>query len=615
MQPTFSKLAIVGAAFVVIAGLTIVVRGQEALRQRTGVTQDWSHSHLVFSNPGTFAEAARNGSIVKWYRIMNDPRFQMQRLRQSAAATGGFSREMRTGGERAAALVAQQVNKATAPTPSEGLWSMDMGSSAKVGAGMYPAKWLLNSQDISCGEDVDPDFVVYNTGLAGSGTQAGIIAYDNLYSGCTFEIPRFPVVYWQYNTDGGTIVTSPVLSADGTQVAFVQSVSSVARLVLLKWSQNSSLVQLTASPQVVTAAAYRTCTAPCMTSMSFHDGNNDTGSSPFYDDTNDAIYVGDNAGYLHKFTNIFVAGTPAEITGGGASSGWPQQMSVNPLSHPVYDSISGNVFVGPSIRSGTGDGRFHRIPAGGGSNHIVSSAALAGDGSGFVDGPLVDAAAGKVYLFVNGDGSGHGAVYQLSTSFASGAAGTQMKLGQGVAGKAYIGAFDNIYMTSSAATPTGNLYVCGRASASQTPTLYQLPITSNVMGTPVLGPALASGTADCSPITEYFNTSYSTDWIFLSVEAHNETASPISCPSGTGCIMSFDVTSGSAITPGTTTSATLGAANGTSGIIVNSSVTDPAGASNVYFSTLGNQACTGNIRSIGQGTGGCAVQATQQGLD
>jgi hypothetical protein len=64
MQRTFSKLAIVGAAFVVIAGLTIVVRGQEALRQRTGVTQDWSHSHLVFSNPG---------SIVKWYRIMNDP--------------------------------------------------------------------------------------------------------------------------------------------------------------------------------------------------------------------------------------------------------------------------------------------------------------------------------------------------------------------------------------------------------------------------------------------------------------------------------------------------------------------------------------------------------------
>jgi hypothetical protein len=68
--------------------------------------------------------------------------------------------------------VAQQVNKATAPTPSEGLWSMDMGSSAKVGAGMYPAKWLLNSRDISCGGDVSPDFVVYNTGLAGSGTQA-----------------------------------------------------------------------------------------------------------------------------------------------------------------------------------------------------------------------------------------------------------------------------------------------------------------------------------------------------------------------------------------------------------------------------------------------------------
>ena len=30
-----------------------------------------------------------------------------------------------------------------------------------------------------------------------------------------------PLIYWSYNTDGGTVITSPVLSADGTQLAFI----------------------------------------------------------------------------------------------------------------------------------------------------------------------------------------------------------------------------------------------------------------------------------------------------------------------------------------------------------------------------------------------------------
>jgi hypothetical protein len=54
----------------------------------------------------------------------------------------------------------------------------------------------------------------------------------------------------------------------------------------------------------------------------------------------------------------------------------------------------------------------------------------------------------------------------------------------------------------------------------------------------------------------------------------------------------------------------LAAAGGASGIIVDNAVAPgtQAGASQVYFSTLGNQACTGG------GTGGCAVQASQSAL-
>ncbi len=59
---------------------------------------------------------------------------------------------------------------------------------------------------------------------------------------------------------------------------------------------------------------------------------------------------------------------------------------------------------------------------------------------------------------------------------------------------------------------------------------------------------------------------------------------------------------------GAYTSNALAASGGTSGLIIDNTVTTPAGASQVYFSTLGNQACGTS------GTGACAVQASQSGL-
>jgi hypothetical protein len=58
---------------------------------------------------------------------------------------------------------------------------------------------------------------------------------------------------------------------------------------------------------------------------------------------------------------------------------------------------------------------------------------------------------------------------------------------------------------------------------------------------------------------------------------------------------------------GAIATAALAAAGGTSGIIVDNTVAPGtlAGASQIYFSTLGSQACGSS------GTGGCAVQASQ----
>ena len=68
-----------------------------------------------------------------------------------------------------------------------------------------------------------------------------------------------------------------------------------------------------------------------------------------------------------------------------------------------------------------------------------------------------------------------------------------------------------------------------------------------------------------------------------------------------GLVSGYDVTSGT-ISPSTTTTGTIAAQGGPSGIVVDNSL---ATAQNIYYSTTLNASCTTS------GTGGCAVQTIQ----
>ena len=97
--------------------------------------------------------------------------------------------------------------------------------------------------------------------LTGGAGQASIVAYNNLYSSCGGTVPS---TLWSYFTNG-TVQTSPTLSSDGTQAAFVQSSSGgVASLVLLKWAAGSATAGSPVTLTTTTASAYPGCTAPCM---------------------------------------------------------------------------------------------------------------------------------------------------------------------------------------------------------------------------------------------------------------------------------------------------------------------------------------------------------------
>ncbi|MGA2022743.1 MAG: hypothetical protein ABSH02_19280 [Candidatus Sulfotelmatobacter sp.] len=694
-----------------------VLSGQSVPAPETTIPlpNDWTHRHVIFSKPATKEQAER---------VEKDPRYWQQRYRRElpilspAAETGdSFSSGSSSGVE----VLHSGVDA------SPGDWQEDLGSGASVGATNYPAKFTFLLSTANCASAPQPDFVIYGTGLEGSSTQASILAYDNIYSGCTGTVP---MTYWAYNT-GGQILTSPVYSDDGTQLAFVQTNPGLeGSLVLLKWA--ASTTERVGSPKTLTgesSAMYVSClTPPCMTTKLLTNSSgtpaNDTTSSFFYDYATDVGWVGDSHGWLHKFTPVF-KGPPAEVRTGG----WPVELNPsnpNALGEPVNDSKSGNVFVGDA-----GGYLYMVTPTAG-----VTKSGQLDFGVGFEQGPFVDSTAGVVYAFASSDGTGSctggancAAVYALSDPFSAGSTGSEVQVGTSTVtgtnpNPMYLGAFDSTFENS--ANGTGNLYVCGNTGAD--PTLYRVPVLAGVLGTPAAVAALtpAGKAPACSPVTDVSNPNASggaAERLFFGVQNN---AHPTLC-AAKGCALSFvdmpwqastaykvgqeilvlrtanntlyinvvtvagtsgatppatwsnvvgattvngtvtflnqgattvtalanwaatqtytlhariidsngnveivavaGTSNGTAPTWGTTAgaltadgtvtwenagvlpSAALESVGGTSGFIIDNTVETLPGASQVYFSTLGNQTCT-----TSGGTGGCAVQASQSAL-
>jgi hypothetical protein len=692
-----------GAGLLTLAAVGWILTGRAASPKQQGLPTDWSHRHVIFSQPSTDAEAAA---------VMHDTRYWQEWNREHLVRT------LNTSDVR----LSDRGLLATAGVPHAD-WSANLGNGANAGAGVFPAKYFFQITSANCASGGTPDYVVFSTGLPGTSGQASIVAFDNLYSGCSGIVPT---VYWAFNT-GGQVLTSPTISGDGTQVAFVQTNGGVGTLVLLKWKAGGT-VGSPVSLAAVSNAAYRACTAPCMTTITLRDSSNvatdDTTSSVFPDYSHDTIWVGGALGWLHKITGVF-RGTPAHVNTGG----FPVRVrNTTFTSSPVHDSASDSVFIGDA------SGFLYRVTNA--SPPVVTASARIDFGAGLIAGPIVDSTSGKVYVFASSDGTTNcagapcAAVYAFGTSFGAGTTGTKAVVGTSVASPPnpsplFEAGFDSTYLAS--ANATGNLYVCGNTGGA--PTLYRIPINAGVMAAPVKGPVLTSATTRCSPVTDISNpnaTGGTKEWIFAGVQA---SGSGNLCASG-GCAMNFvntpwlpshvyavgqqvldshfqiqtvrlagtsrtaalgppawsvvvggnttDATTlrwvnqgpqlafhsntwlaihayalGTAIIDsngnievvtiaGTSRSAALGhptwnlvvggfvndatvrwrntgkpataslaAAGGTGGIIIDNIVGSGtlAGASQVYFSTQGNQLCASG------GTGGCAVQASQSGLN
>jgi hypothetical protein len=649
--------------FFVLAGLSVLAPGQERGQladprdslhvpiltfgpqepaELEGLPDDWSHHHLVFSDPGTEEDAIQKGTYDDWLRIVNDPRYIMQQLKVRSPAQGPAAEYVARMNEMARAEEAAASEELAAPQSTGPIgpvlvnpgrmvrakvrrdWSMDLGSGGMVGAGQFPAKYAFSASSASCS-----DYVLYPTGLAGSSSQATVVAYNNIYATtCTGTVPS---IYWAYNT-GGTATLSPTISLNGSQIAYIQVSGTTASLVLLTMASSGGTVGTPVSPASVANSSYYSCTAPCYTTITLNGSPNDTNSSPFYDYTHDIMYVGDNSGKLHKFTPVF-NGTPAEVT----TSGWPITVSSNKLTSPVYDVGTSNyVFVADS------GGYLYSYAASSATHEMTSSKLTYASGTvGIVDAPLLDSNTEMVYVFAGEDANtsttigcdnatGCSGVFQFAagntttatagtacaatsvTGWPTGAnCGKESLFGVGTTATPtiYDGSFDQIYYSGTGTT--GNLWSCS-ANLDSEPRLSYVPMSAFVPTGRVLGisdtaiAALASATATCSPLTEIYGSAGSTDdYIFLSVTANGSQAA---CTGA--CLYNFVVSiNGTSISVPTAAAAGLTVAGGSSGISIDN-ISTAGGASQIYFSSLSNEACAGN-GTTGSGTGGCAVQASQ----
>jgi hypothetical protein len=705
---------------------------------------DWSFHHLVFSNPGTYEQVAKDpAAYAKWLTIRYDTRFivqQMKRHPEDAVSPSGMvePEDLAIGGlgqfrgGRGPIGPLRPKRRPVRPAGLEGKWYEPI-LTGTIQPNTYSAKYGTSLITASCS-----DFVVYPTGTAGSASAASIVAFNNIYIGTSPACDSAPTVYWAYNTNGGTVSTSPILYSDGVQVAFIQVTGTVASLVVLKSAQGSSVsassptsytsttqtysgsgatggcsttsgsptvsctgasVDFTADEdlgaavtvtgftgtQVITAvdsaseitlsgeatttesagtvtitvagfsgtttgfvspANYRSCTAPCFTTLALDGGSsgspNDTYSAPFYDyGSDDALYVGDDSGNLHQFTGVFI-GTPAETVTTGTNA-WPVTLHATyKATSPVYDPASGYVFVGNT------DAVLYAVGTGTGTPTTTSgkiNAYSASLGDVIIDGPLVDPSAETVYVFVttNTDSSASNAVFQFSASFSgsgtsygngSGDYGTEVGAG-GTGFYLYNGTFDNAYFVSATpSSPSGNLWVVGNTGTAGGAILYRIPIASNVMGTTPAAAVIGLSTTDYaypSPVTEFCNNGTSgcsvtggKDYLFFSV--YGSTLSDCG-EYGLGCVLDYDITTPTS--PMLTAVASLVAVPtslktgcwATGGIAIDNSATS-TGGSQVYFIDLaGNEAggpTSGTYTSSACASGGTktiyAAQLSQSAL-
>lgn len=576
--------------------------GATAAQMRLSYSQDWSSRHLVMPGTSAVLPAAKR-----------DPRYVYNQLRRQVAI------------ENASRIPARRKYIKID-------WAVSL-ENGYVPQNQFPAKFQFGIGEQNC----DTDYVVYGLTVT-SGGQANLVGVNNLYTSGTQPCNSgSPWVSFAYNTvtqTGGQIKTSPVISEDGTMLAFVESTSGASYFHVLVLP-NPIPVPPSQAGTVLIPETPTPCTTPttpgCMTTLLIENTATNSNSSPWVDYDYDTAYVGADNGVLYKITPIFGGGAPALVND---PSNWPVTVSAPTQSNtiltaPIEDANSGNIFLGD------GYGYFYSVPLNNPGGTYAAQQTIgwvydgSGDGSGdpgtgVVDPPVVvtdpaNPTIDQVFTFTGCSivlGIG-GAITQLPANFTTGAASTSNTVDLGSASgtgdctglNLHAGALDNAFWLDG--STSGHMIECGfvnNSGAPSNPQMYMFPFAGGVITSPAVSTFVISNIRgdECSPLTEFYDGT--TDRVFWgagSTDGLLESSIITTTLSNPDCLM---LPTSSCVTA----PAALG---GTSGIIIDNQVSN--GGTNIYFSTLAPGSVNGQNCSVPGGSADpyCAVQLSQSGLN
>jgi len=461
---------------------------------------------------------------------------------------------------------------------------------APGGGQTFPAKYVF---DVTAAPSCANDFVVIGIPADPmSGGQANIIGLNNLYSSQPPAISDYcttngPTVMFAYASGTGQVPASVVISQSGSQIAYVENLPTGSSYfhVLTIGTAGTNGTSVTTAVVPGSAGGNNALDQRVLLSPDGGTTSQSSTNSVFVvytpNDANDVAYAttystaGNGSGYLYKISNVFNGNAAPTIA-------WSVPIDAVP-STPVYDSVSRKIFFTD------GSGRIDYVTDSGTSPSVVYSAVLA-SGATSENPVIVDSTNQMVYASFNSNGT-NALVVQAPMNMASTVSVPVGNFSTTFTGP-YKPDFNNAWYTGSR-TPL--MYVAGTGTGTL-PTLYSVGFNgSGVMNTSAGSTTepLATGTADSSSVTEFYNASLQKDFIFVGVTDH----CIASTGGGTaGCVMSLDITRGFPTVNANSTA--LAAAGGTSGIIVDND-SSHTGASSIYYATK---------------TGATLVKATQSGL-
>jgi hypothetical protein len=569
-------------------------------QSHVGRVTDWSSHHLVVSGGPSTAnlKAART-----------EPRILFQLADRNLARLGNG--EMKSSAAVSAPPIEQIDGGGVDPSrPSNGSlvhrdWSVSLGTGA-VSLSKYPAKYSFN---INGTPSCTADYAVFALNVAGVTLgQPNVVGIDELYSGTGPNglCGTAPTVTWAYNgsTAGGSILTSPTISLDGTKIAYVESASTSSIFHVLTVLAGQGTVAAAVAPKVPPNCTVNSSGAPtssCIKSVTYSSTATTTLSDVWVDYQTDKGFVASDDGKISRISCVFACALNTQPT-----IDWTYTLPVagtggaKPVPNGgVYDYPSGRLFIGdqlgelwvinagtatPSLNAGPimigGGGCTTAHPPGRTGTTGGADCTATGTAYGIPDSIMLDASGGaqKIFALSGNDGvSGAGAVLaQLSMTLT---AEVTVALGEGGV-NLYHGAFNNNYWGATPAT-SGDLFVCGTGSADTTPWIYWVGFSAYpTMDSTLAGSVTRSGPAGapCVPFTEFYNPNINLGGV---PGHHDELMGGIVAAGTSGLMITDDIS----VLPLLQGLNDVTEAGGVSGVIVDN-VSTSNQASSMYFGTL-----------------------------